>query len=282
LGCGGWVQSKKGAGFGPLFFCLLDPGFSLKMSASFREDCVLQKLFLSALLMGASVSVGAQNINVPSVKAGDTWTYKATTEKGTTGWNQTRDETTVSRVTTSTIYYTLKVSGSTQPEKELFAGADWSRSRDVNGKEAVVNKPLSFPLTPGKTWELHYTEQQPNNKAHRSEEFDTKYTVVGYEAVEVPAGKFNALKIEAEGHWTAELEPSQTVVQGAQSSAAGVSMVTQTQKTTDKTTSGRTYKAFWYVPEVRRWVKSVEEYYSSNGVRNEKYTGELESFSLTP
>jgi hypothetical protein len=90
------------------------------------------------------------------------------------------------------------------------------------------------------------------------------------------------LKIEAEGHWTAVLEPSQTVVQGAQSSAAGVSMVTETQKTTDKTASGRTYKAFWYVPEVGRWVKSVEEYYGSNGVRNEKYTGELESFKLTP
>jgi hypothetical protein len=48
------------------------------------------------------------------------------------------------------------------------------------------------------------------------------------------------------------------------------------------TASGRTYKAFWYVPEVRRWVKSVEEYYASSGVRNEKYTGELESFNLTP
>jgi hypothetical protein len=41
--------------------------------------------------------------------------------------------------------------------------------------------------------------------------------------------------------------------------------------------SGRTYKAFWYVPEVRRWVKSVEQYYGSGGVRNERYTGELES-----
>jgi hypothetical protein len=34
------------------------------------------------------------------------------------------------------------------------------------------------------------------------------------------------------------------------------------------------------VPEVKRWVKSVEEYYGSGGVRNERYTGELESFKL--
>ena len=240
---------------------------------------MLQKLYLSALLMSVSVSVWAEGVNAPTVKAGDTWTYKTTTEKGPSGWNQARDETTVSRVTSSSIYFTVKPSGSTQPEKELFAGTDWSRVRDIDGKETVINRPLSFPLSAGKAWEVHYTEQHPN-KTFKSEEWNNKYTVVGYESIEVPAGKFKALKIEAEGRWTAELEPTQTVVQGAQSNADGTSMVTQTQKTTDKTVSGRTYKAFWYVPEVKRWVKSVEEYYGSGGVRNEKYTGELESFKL--
>ena len=242
---------------------------------------MLRQLCLSALLASAPVPVFAQAVGAPTVKAGDTWTYRTTTEKGASGWNQTRDETTVSRVTSSTIYYTVKPSGSTQPEKELFAGLDWSRAHDIDGKETVVNKPLSFPLTAGKAWEIHYTEQHPN-KTFRTEDWVHKYTVVGYESVEVPAGKFNALKIEAEGHWTAELEPTQTVVQGAQSNADGTSMVTQTQKTTDRTVSGRTYKAFWYVPEVRRWVKSVEEYYGSGGVRNERYTGELESFKIAP
>ncbi len=143
----------------------------------------------------------------------------------------------------------------------------------------MVNRPLSFPLNTGKAWEVRYAEPHPN-KMFRSEEWDNKYTVIGYETVEVPAGKFNALKIEAEGRWTAELEPAQSVVQGAQVTAEGTSMTTQVQKTTDKTVSGRTYKAFWYVPEARRWVKSVEEYYGSGGVRNERYTGELESFKL--
>jgi hypothetical protein len=239
----------------------------------------MKALVLTIFAAAVAAAASAQMVNAPTVKAGDTWTYKTTTEKGPSGWNQTRDETTVSRVTGSTIYYTVKVSGSTQPEKELFAGIDWSRARDIDGKETVVNRPLAFPLTTGKAWEIHYTEQHPN-KTFRMEEWDHKYTVVGYESVEVPAGKFNALKIEAEGRWTAELEPTQTVVQGAQSNATGTSMVTQTQKTADKTVSGRTYKAFWYVPEARRWVKSVEEYYGSGGVRNERYTGELESFKL--
>src|SRR5208283_5285186 len=106
--------------------------------------------------------------------------------------------------------------------------------------------------------------------------------VVDLESVEVPAGKFNAFKVEAEGRWTAELEPTQSIVQGAQSNTDGTSMVTQTQRTREEPVAGRTYKAFWYVPEVKRWVKSVEEYYGSGGVRTERYTAELESFKIAP
>jgi hypothetical protein len=232
-------------------------------------------------MLGLSVATGswAQSVNAPTVKVGDTWTYRVTTEKGPSGWSQVRDEVTVSRVTSSLIYYTSKQSGSTQPAKELFAGLDWSRLRDVNGKETVVNRPLAFPLAAGKKWELQYTEQHPN-KAHKSEQWNNTFTVVGFESVEVPAGKFNALKVEAEGHWTAEIEPAQSVVQAAQSSAAATSMATEVQKARVEPATGRTYKAFWYVPEVRRWVKSVEEYYGNGGVRNERYVGELESFKV--
>jgi hypothetical protein len=131
------------------------------------------RVFIPALFVvgvAASASASAQTLNAPIIKAGDTWTYRTTTEKGASGWNQTRDETTVSRVTSSTIYYTVKASGSTQSPKELFAGPDWSRARDIDGKETVVNRPLAFPLTTGKAWEVRYTEQHPN-KTFRSEEW---------------------------------------------------------------------------------------------------------------
>jgi hypothetical protein len=96
--------------------------------------------------------------------------------------------------------------------------------------------------------------------------------------VEVPAGKFRALKIESEGHWEAEIAPSQSVVQGAQTGQSGATLVTQAQNIVERQATGRLYKAFWYAPEVKRWVKSVEEYYSNGGVRNERYSQELESF----
>jgi hypothetical protein len=232
---------------------------------------------LFGILVGSTT--WAQSITAPTIKENDTWTYRQTEEKGPSGWNQVREEVTVTRASQSSIYYSSKPSGSSQPPRESFSGVDWSRTRDVNGKETVVNRPLSFPLTVGKTWEIHYIEQHPT-KAHKSEQWDHEYKVVGYELVEVPAGKFNAIKIEAEGHWTAELEPMQTVVQGAQSTANATSMVTQTQRTNAEPVAGRTYKAFWYAPEVKRWVKSVEEYYGSAGVRNERYTQELESYKV--
>ena len=238
----------------------------------------MKNISIACVAMVITSGALAQAVDRPAVQVGDTWIYRETIEKGSTGWNQIRDELAVTRVTASTIFFTVKPSGSTQAPKEIFFGADWSRARDVNGKETVVNRPLLFPLSIGKSWDLEYTEQNPNS-AHKWEKFDSKYTVVGWEQIEVPAGKFRALKIEAEGHWQAEIAPGQTVTQSGQSGDNATTLVTQVQKSTEKVTSGRTYRAFWYVPEVKRWVKSVEENYSSGGTRSERDTLELESFN---
>jgi len=232
---------------------------------------------LSALCLCAASM--AQSADRPATKAGDTWVYRDTNEMGPMGWKQTRDEFTVTRVTPSSIYYAARESGSSQSPGIYLAGADWSRIRAVNGKETVVNRPLNFPLTPGKTWTLQYREDHPN-KAHKFEEWDTRYTVVGTETVTVPGGTFNAIKVEAEGTWKAEIEPSNSVVQGAQTTAGSTSMTTEVRYTVAAPFEGRTYKALWYVPEVHRWVKVVEEYYGSDGVRTERQTSELESFKL--
>jgi hypothetical protein len=232
-----------------------------------------------AALIGLAFSMAASpaSLGPPTVNVGDTWTYRTTTERGAAGWSQTDEEIKVTRVTPTAILVATKPNGSTQPPKEVLVGPDWSRMRDVNGKETVVNRPLSFPLSDDKSWDVVYTEENPN-KHHKSEKFDNHFRVVGYETVEVPAGKFRALKIESEGHWQAQVAPGQSIAQGAETGQGGATLVTQVQKTEEHQTSGRLYKAFWYVPEVKRWVKSVEEYYSSGGVRNERYSQELESF----
>ena len=238
---------------------------------------IMSKTFLVLVAALASAGAFADSIDAPSYKTGDTWVYQGTVEKGPNDFAQSRVEVAIVRATASTLYYTSKTSGAPQAPRELISGIDWSRMRNVNGKEIVVNRPLAFPLTAGKSWNIQYSEQQPN-KDHKLEQWSTTYTVVGTEPIEVPAGKFTAIKIEAEGTWVAELEPKSTVVQGAQSSATGTTMVTQVQKPVSATATGRTYKAFWYVPAIKRWVKSVEEYYSASGQRTERYTDELVSF----
>ncbi|MDR8399263.1 hypothetical protein NE850_23360 [Paraburkholderia sp. USG1] len=239
----------------------------------------MKKIITAAVLftVGLPMLAIAQSAPPPALKTGDTWTYVNTFEKAPSVWRQTHDEVSVLRATSAHIYYASKPVGSTQAPNELIAGADWSRERSVNGTEVVVNRPLAFPLSPGKTWSIDYAEQHPN-KMHASEKWSTQYRVVDTETVEVPAGKFQAIKVEAEGNWTAQLEPTQTVTQAVQVQQGDTAMVTHAQKTGPVQATGRTYKAIWYVPEIGRWVKSVEEYYASNGVRNERYTSELESF----
>jgi hypothetical protein len=204
----------------------------------------------------------------PVWHAGDSWSYRITTEKGRTVISQVSNDIVLARVTATTLYYTQRVSGGSGPALDQLAGADWSRVQTVDGKEVVVNRPLAFPLTPGKHWTVEYNRQHPT-PTHALEQWSSRYTVVGTEDVTVPAGVFHAIKIEAEGNWLTELEPSALREASAASAAP-------------RRIGGRTYKAFWYAPEVKRWVRAVEEYYDSTGARASRFSSELTAWSLQP
>jgi hypothetical protein len=235
------------------------------------------RITLLLISLAASTLVQAESISAPKLSPGDTWTYVDTVETGPNGWRQTHDEIVVLRTTADHIYFEAKQAGTTQAANEMVAGADWSRSRNVNGTETTVNQPLSFPLSVGKSWEVKYTEAHPNVR-HASESFDNRFKVVGPESVAVPAGKFDAIKVEAEGEWTAETAPMQSAAGNTIANQSGTTVVMQTHRVVPTTATGRLYKAFWYVPETGRWVKSVEEYYGSNGIRTQRFSSELESF----
>jgi len=222
--------------------------------------------------------VHAQTAERPLVQVGDTWTYRQTNDTRS-GFKEEREVYEVTRTTASTIYFDARQAGSAQPPKNVFSGVDWRRVRAVNGVETVVNQPLDFPLTVGKHWDVHYREEHPN-KGHVWEDFNSTYTVVGIEHVEVAAGKFDAIKIEAEGRWLAETVPSNTIATAALGASGISTLATQIDTAGARRIEGRMYKAFWYVPSVRRWVKSVEEYYASGGERSERNTSELDSYQL--
>jgi hypothetical protein len=238
-----------------------------------------RRLLLSMILVVCCGSICAQTIDAPQFKSGDTWIYSVTTQKGTTGWNNAVMVSTLEQIEGDRILIGTKRQDSTQPPSEHTYGLDWSRSRDVNGKQTVVNQPLNFPLKTGKKWELDYAEiNPPSNKAHSSETIHETYTVTGWDDVQVPAGKFKAIKIEAEGQWTAVM--ARAVVSGTRTvgTTEGVTAVAQAARIDPRTVSGRLYKAFWYVPADKRFVKAVEEYYSANDALSERETEELVSF----
>jgi hypothetical protein len=236
---------------------------------------------MAAAIFLAAAPALADTIERPVVSPGDTWTYRETHQQGLVG-HETHNVATVERAGATEILLSIKEIGSTLPPREHLFGADWSRFRNVDGKDTVVNRPLDFPLSPGKSWTIEYKDDHPTNRVHSMEQIKEKYTVTGWEDVTVPAGIFKALKIETQGQWTATLAPALAAGAKTRTDAQGSTIVMQTNRTTPQTVTGRLYKAFWYVPSVKRLVKSDEEYFNASGERSEADGGELESYKIGP
>jgi hypothetical protein len=222
----------------------------------------------------------AQTAGQPVLQPQDTWTFRRTTETQPNVWRQVHFEGTVLRSSASTMLIQSKEVDSPNPPREILIGSDWSTFRSLSGKETIVHRPFTFPMSVGKSWDLEFIDDHPNNKSHKSETRKLKYRVVGWEDVEVPAGKFKALKIEADGSWSGEIAPRTTASTATQAGAQGTTAVAQTVNVTAETVTGRLYQAYWYAPDVKREVKSVEENYDTNGVRSARFTNELESYKV--
>jgi hypothetical protein len=109
---------------------------------------------------------------------------------------------------------------------------------------------LNFPLNLKKEWQDNYSGYFDNNKAYGPSDYTEYYQVLGWQDVNVQAGKFKAIKIER------IVKPSQ----------AGFS------------TFANVRAIYWYVPGVKYFVKcrfnlSLAHFFSS-------YEWELVSFKL--
>lgn len=230
----------------------------------------------TVVTLAAGAARAAETVKAPQLVPGDSWSY-VEENPGPQGTHVSHAVMTLVRADKDGIVVDVHPAGAPGPGSERLMGPDWSRVRSVNGRQTVVNQPLLFPLAPGKTWRVAYTEFTPADHRHTHEGWDMTMKVAGWETVEVPAGAFRALKIEGTGTWTADTPASLFVARGRASNGAEVATAQRSPSTTQ---SGRYYKTFWYVPEVRRWVRSEEDYYSSNGVRSGHSTAKLEAFTL--
>ena len=111
-------------------------------------------------------------------------------------------------------------------------------------------KILNFPLTPGKQWEGLFERNEVGWGGTGRAEYQETFRVLGWEDVEVRAGKFKAIKLEY------KFVRSQGYVR-----------------------SGENKAWYWYSPEVKNFVKCLyEKGYSE--YPNERENWELVSYEL--
>jgi hypothetical protein len=109
---------------------------------------------------------------------------------------------------------------------------------------------LNFPLTLGKQWKDIFTRNEMGSMGMGSAEYQETFRVLGWEEVEVRAGKFKAIKLEYKIVRGFALMPLQE------------------------------YKAwYWYSPEVKNFVKCQYEKGYIEG-RDEREDWELVSYEL--
>lgn len=239
---------------------------------------------VGALLACAASSASyAQTVDVPVITEGDKWLYEVTIDENKGGAlvaSTRRYEPRVARVGSHSFIMANKPADSNMPPREANLNLDWSTSLVIDGEDTVVTRPYAFPLKPGKSWETDTTQPHPapGIKSLRNK---MRYTVLGWEKITVPAGTFNAMKIEMEGNWFKAFDP-----QGASASstvrtvANGQAIVMNSQGArTPDAIGGRMYKLTWYAPEIKRDVKMISEDYDPTGAVQHRTTEELESFS---
>ena len=182
---------------------------------------------LLALLLVAvpTLSAGQSDapIRRPEIRVGDSWTYRSTNviAPGTH-----EHETRVSFVDDKVI---LAVSTRKSDGKEFDSSwtSEWNAVTSYTGRMFRPHTgTLRFPLRIADKHEVKYELLRPRVNTIESSTTGAA-TVVGWETVEVPAGKFRAIRVELD-----------TMIQPLDGSRAYPRQGT-----------------FWYVPDVRRWVK---------------------------
>ena len=188
---------------------------------------VARRAALAALFVcGSCLAQGDKPVQRPAVKVDDRWVYRNT--------NARRKppaivyELRVSFVDARAIHAVIERQGGRR-ESDATWTRDWNAVNAVDEGVFEVEKGMfQFPLSTGQQYPAMWEVRRP-----RAGEFhvrhERKVTIMGWEDVEVPAGKFRALKLQADGYY----------------------------RRIDTLAQDEARNTYWYVPQVKRWVKHV-------------------------
>ncbi len=188
--------------------------------------------FTLLLIMGFYVlAAGAQAIPRPEVKKDDSWTYRGTNAVGPGQHIYVTEVTYVDEksIITVTTVTDGKDINTIKDAREIDSTwtRDWNAIITHTGRIYVPHAgTFKFPLEVGSAHDVRY-----ELRSRRDPQFLLagvgNCEVVGWESIEVPAGKFRALKVKQRATW--------------QTPGSGSRRIFDIN--------------FWYVPEIRRWVK---------------------------
>lgn len=200
------------------------------------------------LLAGAALAQDMAPIERPVLKVGDSWTYRTLD-----GWNNTetgKSTRTLVAFENNLVISRVKnlISGE---ETTASANADLQPCRSMqNDTTLVCVGAFKFPMATGYK---HSYRKLPGASGRLY--FDADCEGKGMEKIKVPAGEFDAHRIECQGFWT---------------------------RVFDGNASGRFQQTLWYAPAVRNEVKSVFENRRPNGTPNDKFITELVEHKPAP
>jgi len=238
-------------------------------------------LILSTSSFAAVEPAPREPVEKPSFKPDDMWTFRITDRNKSGETRERHYVLSIVRASSKSVVLSSKATDSSMPPIEKFLGADLSFSDSINGKSTIVHKPFDFPLKAGKKWKVSYDRENPT-KNIRKHHVELEYESIGWEEITVAAGTFQAFKIEAEGNWLDEYNPTALKSEAAsQIDKGGATVVVRNQRpTTPAPATGKIFRTYWYVPAIKREVKNVEELFSPSGSLASKSTWELESFMV--
>jgi hypothetical protein len=234
-----------------------------------------------AIVPFAALATVPTHIAAPDLKPGDSWVFDRSTERGTSGFSNQRFDLRIEHIGADTMIVGIKLEGSPTDYEDHFMGADWSQRRLFDGRQTVTGRPFAFPMTIGKTWTSDYVDPTRHGLQVSADHHAT-YKVTGWEDVTTPAGTFHALRIESDETVKAQFMAANAAVGGAVATADGATVIAHTNKAGPHTEYEEIFSTFDYVPEVKYWVKSVEDIYNSNNVRVTRRTDMLISFKPGP
>lgn len=184
----------------------------------------------------------------PEVKEGDTWAYRRIDmESGKVVGRST------SRVAFANdkVIQVVVMRGRGESEIDETYTADWNAIALAGGGNITPHAgTFRFPLVVGESWPANFENTVPRMGAFQVKH-DRTTKVLGWEEVEVPAGKFRALKLEVTGSF----------------------------QRVDRSVSGTSTTLVWYVPAVKRWVKWTYEDRTFRG-RNNWWSLELVQYKV--